>query len=128
MRKRVKVKKLGRTRDARKALLKSLVLAILNHGKIETSLARAKVVKGFLDSLAKGAKRENLASKRKVASLLSANKSQVKKAVEKLKQTKQGSVARIIKLGKRTGDNSPRARIELLIEKEETKPQPAPKA
>lgn len=117
MRHRVKGRKLGRDAEHRKSLLKNLSEALVTHGKIETTLAKAKYLRPYVERLITRAKKgDNYETirylKRKINS---------KKAIKHLVSTiapahkdRPGGYTRIIKLPERSGDNAPMARIELV--------------
>ncbi|MDO8503623.1 MAG: L17 family ribosomal protein [bacterium] len=108
--KRNRAPRIGRSKGGRLALFRSLSRELLKHGKIETSIARAKAVRPFLAKVARAAKKGDVTSKRRVAALLSADKDFITKfAVRAV-----GLRLRIIKLVPRKGDASPRARIEII--------------
>lgn len=112
---RVKSKKLGRSRDARKALYRSLAKALFERGSIETSVARARALSPFIHRLKSLVRSADLAKKRRFMSLTNQDKSlyaQVSRYVTKTDEKQ--SATRIIRLGTRLGDASERARIELL--------------
>ena len=70
MRHRVKKKKLSRTASHRKALARNLVSALIEHERIETTLAKAKAHRPFAEKLVTLAKEKNLANYRRALSLL----------------------------------------------------------
>jgi large subunit ribosomal protein L17 len=115
MRHRKAGKKLGRSRDQRRALFKNLINALIIHGRIETTEAKAKAVKGLVDKVINKAKQGTLHSRRLLLGFLGSQEV-VKKAVEDLApQFKRVSgFTRIVKLGSRRGDNASMVRIELV--------------
>ncbi len=113
--KRNRVPRIGRSKGGRLALFRSLSRELLKHGKIETSIARAKAVRPFLAKVARAAKKGDIASKRRVAALLSGDRDFLTKFGAKA----VGLRLRIVKLVPRKGDASPRARLELIEEKKE---------
>ncbi len=115
MRKRKTGRKFGRKADPRKALLKSLARAIILNEKIKTTEAKAKEVSVFVEKLITQAKNNNIASRRKLATIFS--QKLVKKAVEEIApryKERNGGYTRIIKLGARKGDGANMAIIELV--------------
>lgn len=115
MRHRKAGKKLGRSDDQRRALFKNLINALIMHGRIETSEAKAKAVKGLVDKVITKAKQGTLHSRRLLLGFLGSQEV-VKKAVDDLapRFTRVSGFTRIVKLGRRRGDNSPRVRMELV--------------
>lgn len=114
-----KAGKLGRSRDSRRALLRSLACQLIMHGGIETSVARAKALRAFIDKIMRAAVRSDLTGIRRLSSLLAQDRAavaQVTKIVSRFKTT--SGATRILLLGGRVGDNSSRARIELILRKE----------
>lgn len=114
-----KVKKLGRSKDARKALFRSLTRTLIEHGAIETSEARAKAVRGFVGRVVKVATQETSIGHRRTSKLLATSNKESVNLTTLLNQRnlKTGNATRIVRLGNRLGDNSPRVRLELITEK-----------
>ena len=111
-----KIKNLSRTASHRKALLSNLAAAIIKHKKIVTTLAKAKALRTYVEPLITKAKENTTHQRRIVFSYL-----QDKEAVTELFSTisekvagRPGGYTRIIKLGKRVGDNAETAMIELV--------------
>jgi len=116
MRHRVAGRKLGRTSEHRKALLRNLSTALFDHEKITTTLAKAKALRPFAEKLVTMSKRESLHARRQVLCEI-----QDRKVVAKLFDTlsaryaqRPGGYTRIIKLGPRRGDNAEMALVELV--------------
>lgn len=114
MKKRVFGRKLGRERDARRALFRSLVNALLEHGGIKTTKAKAKAVQPFVDRLINTAQKETQAAKRRVYGKLANDKKATKALLEIAKSfgKRKGGYTRIINLGRRRGDLAQMARLE----------------
>jgi large subunit ribosomal protein L17 len=115
MRHKNRGRKFGRERDQRKAFLKSLVVNLIMKGKIKTTEARAKEMRGLLDRLITKIKKGNLTGVRYAEKLLP------KSAVAKLfhdvapkYKERSGGYSRIIKLGQRSGDGAPMVFIEFV--------------
>src|SRR5678809_1428924 len=111
-----KINNLGRTASHRKALLKNLASELINHKRINTTLAKAKALRTFIEPLITKAKENTTHQRRVVFSYL-----QNKEAVTELFSTvaekiagRPGGYTRIIKLGARVGDNAETAMIELV--------------
>lgn len=121
MRHRVKGRRLGRDKNHRKALFKSLVTSLVLHEEIKTTEAKAKAVKGLVDKLISRAKAGTLHSRRLLASFLPSQE-----AVAKLMDTlgprfrdRASGFTRITRLGKRKGDQAPIVKMELMEKAEE---------
>jgi|SRR5688572_20575312 len=111
-----KINNLGRTSSHRKALLKNLACELITHKRINTTLAKAKALRTFIEPLITKAKENSTHQRRVVFSYL-----QRKEAVTELFSTiaekiggRPGGYTRIIKLGIRVGDNAETAMIELV--------------
>lgn len=116
MRHRIKGKKLDRKKAPREAMLKNLASSIIIYEKVKTTEAKAKTVKPFLEKIITASIRGKLASRRELIRLLPQPMA-VKKAMEILAvryKDRRGGYLRIIKLGKRLGDNAAMAQIELV--------------
>ena len=106
----------SRKRNQRKAFLKSIVLALLKHGKIRTTEARAKEVSPLVQKAITRAKKGDISSLRLLNSFLG-DKSIVKKLISEIApkyKDRQGGYIRIIKLGPRKSDGSKMVIIELV--------------
>jgi len=110
-----KGKKLSRTADKRKALLRGLANSLILHGKIKTTEAKVKALRPFVEKLITKSKKPTLANRRYVLRFL--NKKATAKvfgSVGKKYKARPGGYTRIIKLGRRKGDNAPISQIELI--------------
>ena len=109
-------KRLNRTSEHRKALLKNMLNSLIKYEQIKTTLPKAKFLKPQADKIITLGKKDNLHSTKMLVSKLqdikSANK--VKKTLSKRYQKRNGGYTRIIKAGFRYGDNAPLAIIELV--------------
>ena len=116
MRHRFGYKKLNRTSEHRKALLKNMLNSLIKYEQITTTLPKAKVLKPQAEKIITLAKKDTLHNTKALISKLqdikSANK--VKKTLSKRYQGRKGGYTRIIKAGFRYGDNSPMAIIEFV--------------
>jgi large subunit ribosomal protein L17 len=115
MRKLKKGRKFSRKRDQRKALLKSLALALILKEKIKTAEAKAKELRSFLEKYINRAKNSDLATKRFLARIFPP--SAVKKLTGEIGpryKERKGGYTRIIKLGQRKTDGARMAIIELV--------------
>ena len=116
MRHRLGHKKLNRTSEHRKALLKNMLNSLIKYEQITTTLPKAKVLKPQADKIITLGKKGNLQNTKilvsKLQDIKSANK--VKKNLAKRFETRKGGYTRIIKAGFRYGDNAPMAVIEFV--------------
>ncbi|HDY72796.1 MAG TPA: 50S ribosomal protein L17 [bacterium] len=115
MRKRKKGRKLKRTSNQRKALLRSLARELFLRGKIKTTLAKAKEVSVFAQKQITKGKKGGLNAKRFLARNFS--KDVVKKITDEIVpryKTRKGGYTRIIKLEPRKSDGAKIAIIELV--------------
>ena len=116
MRHRFGYKKLNRTSEHRKALIKNMLNSLIKYEQITTTLPKAKVLKPQADKIITLGKKNNLQNTKILVSKLqdinSANK--VKKTLAKRYESRKGGYTRIIKAGFRYGDNAPLAVIEFV--------------
>ena len=109
-------KKLNRTSEQRKALLKNMLNSLVKYEQIKTTLPKAKFLKPQADKLITLGKKNTLHNTKILVSQLqdvnSANK--VKKTLSKRYEKRSGGYTRIIKAGFRYGDNAPMAIIEFV--------------
>lgn len=128
MRHRVAKKKLNRTSSHRKALLRNLSTALLEHGKVETTLAKAKFVRPYIEKLVTKAKKDSsFTTVQRVKARLYSD-DVVRKLFEEIVpkyKTRNGGYTRIVKLGFRDGDKAEMARIEFVEDKKPTKTKKA---
>ena len=109
-------KKLNRTSEHRKALLKNMLNSLIKYEQIKTTLPKAKFLKPQADKIITLGKQETLQSTKmlvtKLQDIKSANK--VQKTLSKRYEKRKGGYTRIIKAGFRYGDNAPMAIIEFV--------------
>ena len=109
-------KKLNRTSEHRKALLKNMLNSLIKYEQIKTTLPKAKFLKPQADKIITLGKKDSLHSTKILVSQLqdikTANK--VKKTLSKRYEKRSGGYTRIIKAGFRYGDNAPMAIIEFV--------------
>ena len=109
-------KKLNRTSEHRKALLKNMLNSLIKYEQIKTTLPKAKFLKPQADKIITLGKKDTLQTSKMLISQLqdsnSANK--VKKTLSKRYEKRSGGYTRIIKAGFRYGDNAPMAIIEFV--------------
>ncbi len=116
MRHRLGYKKLNRTSEHRKALIKNMLNSLIKYEQLTTTLPKAKVLKPQADKIITLGKKKNLQNTKILVSKLqdinSANK--VKETLAKRYESRKGGYTRIIKAGFRYGDNAPLAIIEFV--------------
>ena len=109
-------KKLNRTSEHRKSLLKNMLNSLIKYEQIKTTLPKAKFLKPQADKIITLGKKDTLQTSKMLVSQLqdsqSANK--VKKMLSKRYEKRKGGYTRIIKAGFRYGDNAPMAIIEFV--------------
>ena len=109
-------RKLGRTTDHRKAMLRGMVTYLLENGSVETTLTRAKEVKPLAEKMITLGKKNTLASRRQAAAFIT-KKEVVAKTFGELSEKyadRNGGYTRIVKIGPRRGDAAEMAIIELV--------------
>ncbi len=115
-------RKLGRTADHRKALLRNLATEVILKGKIETTEMKAKELASVVDGLITTAKKDTLAARRSAAAyLMPITAKDGKTAVQVLfsevapkYKDRNGGYTRVTKTYVRRGDAAPMATIELV--------------
>ncbi len=114
MRHRSKTVKLKRKTSHRRALLANLACSLIQHGRIKTTLGKAKALRPVAEKLVTLAKRDDLHSRRLAIAFL-----HQKETVTKLfavtapaAKDRKGGYCRIVKLGARMSDSAPMALIE----------------
>ncbi|MES2730256.1 MAG: 50S ribosomal protein L17 [Bacteroidota bacterium] len=107
---------LGRTTSHRRALLSNMASSLILNKRIETTLAKAKELRKYVEPLITKAKSDSTHSRRIVFSYLQ-NKESIKTLFDEIAEkvaTRPGGYTRIIKLGNRLGDNAETCLIELV--------------
>ena len=109
-------KKLNRTSEHRKALLKNMLNSLIKYEQIKTTLPKAKFLKPKADKIITLGKKDTLQTTKLLVSQLqdSKNANKVKKTLSKRYEKRSGGYTRIIKAGFRYGDNAPMAIIEFV--------------
>ena len=109
-------KKLNRTSEHRKALLKNMLNSLIKYEQITTTLPKAKFLKPQADKIITLGKKESLQTSKLLMSKLQDIKStnKVKKTLSKRYEKRNGGYTRIVKAGFRYGDNAPMAVIEFV--------------
>jgi large subunit ribosomal protein L17 len=130
MRHQKTINHLGRTSSHRKAMLSNMASSLILHKRINTTLAKAKALRSFVEPLITKAKEDSTHSRRIAFSYLQ-NKEAVTelfREISKKIMERPGGYTRILKTGRRAGDNADMCLIELvdyneglLVKKGETK-------
>ena len=109
-------KKLNRTSEHRKSLIKNMLNSLIKYEQITTTLPKAKVLKPQIDKVITLGKNSNLTNKRTLFSDLQDKECarKVIKVFSKRYENRNGGYSRIIKAGFRYGDKAPLAIIELV--------------
>ncbi|MGE5041544.1 MAG: 50S ribosomal protein L17 [Candidatus Levyibacteriota bacterium] len=131
MRKRVFGRKLKRTTNQRKALFKSLTNALVLHGRIKTTEAKAKSVKGEIEKLVTKAKKdEKLAMQNLQKNVQLKTAERLIKVIAPVFKDRPGGYTRIVRMGNRKKDNAPMVILEFVeqIEKVVVSPKREKKA
>lgn len=109
-------RKLGRTSDHRKAMLRGMVTFLLENGQIETTVTRAKEVRAVAEKMITIGKNDDLHSKRQVFAYVT-KESVAKKLFDEIAPKyadKNGGYTQIVKIGPRRGDAAEMAIIKLV--------------
>lgn len=109
-------RKLGRATDCRTAMMRGLVTFLLDKGRIETTVTRAKDVRSMAEKMITLGKDGSLHSKRQVLAYIT-DESVAKKVFDEISPKyadRNGGYTRIIKTGPRRGDAAEMAIIELV--------------
>ena len=109
-------KKLNRTSEHRKALIKNMLNSLIKYEQITTTLPKAKVLKPQAEKIITLGKKDSLNNQKRLISKLQDKKSakKVMKTLSKRYENRKGGYTRIIKAGYRYGDNAPMAVIEFV--------------
>lgn len=117
MRHHSNVRKFGRVRGQRNALMKGLMLSLIAHEKIETTEAKAKSLRPVIEKMITKANENTLSSRRLVTARLYNLKSEAGKLIDTIApkyKGRTGGYTRITKIGQRAGDASKMAIIEFI--------------
>lgn len=109
-------RKLGRTSDHRRAMLRAMVTFLMENGKIETTVTRAKEVRSMAEKMITIAKSGDLHAKRQVYAYIT-KETVAKKVIDELGpkyKENNGGYTRMVKTGPRRGDAAEMAIIELI--------------
>jgi large subunit ribosomal protein L17 len=116
MRHKFGYKKLNRTSEHRKALIKNMLNSLVKYEQITTTLPKAKVLKPQADKLITLGKKDTLQNTKTLISKLQdvGSASKIRKTLSKRYEKRNGGYTRIIRAGYRYGDNAPMAVIEFV--------------
>lgn len=108
--------KLHRHQGGRKQVARGLLRSLFEYGKVETSEPRGKTLKSLADRLLHTAKKDTLATRKKVASVFAEDRAMVKRVFDVLPdlRNKKSGFTKLIRLGRRLGDGAERVRVELI--------------
>ncbi len=128
MRHGVKKAKLQRTASHRNALLANQACSLINHGRITTTLAKAKALRPYVEKLITLGKNGSLHARRLALAKLPQPASVKKLFAEVAEATKErnGGYTRIVKLGQRKTDSAPMALIEIIDLPRQTEEEKTP--
>jgi large subunit ribosomal protein L17 len=110
------VRKFGREKNQRHALMRSLAYSLLVHEKMVTTLAKAKELRPYMEKLVTRGKTNSLASRRIIFSRIGRSNAS-KKLIDTISpkyQDRNGGYTRITKMGKRNEDGAEMAVIEFV--------------
>ncbi|RLC47736.1 MAG: 50S ribosomal protein L17 [Candidatus Cloacimonadota bacterium] len=116
MRHRIEGKKFGKIKSARQAMLNNLVISLITHNRIKTTLARAKESRRIAERLITYGKKNTVHARRLAYKILK-DRSLVKKLFDEIAPEyidRNGGYTRIVKMGFRKGDAAPRALLEFV--------------
>lgn len=116
-------RKLNRTSAHRKALFRNMLLALIRHGRIRTTDAKAKELRRVADRMVTLGKRGDLAAKRRAYAFIQSH-TVVKRLFDEIAprfKDRNGGYTRVVKFGWRRGDAAPLSIIEFTGMEEEAK-------
>ena len=122
-------KKLNRTSEHRKSLIKNMLNSLIKYEQITTTLPKAKVLRPQADKIITLGKKDTLQNTKTLISKLQdkSSASKIRKTLSKRYEKRNGGYTRIIKAGFRYGDNAPMAIIEFVDRDVEAKRVDKPK-
>ncbi|KAI9348334.1 ribosomal protein L17 [Pilaira anomala] len=118
------LRRLNRTSGHRKALLRNMVSSLVQYGRIETTVAKAKTIQPLADSMITLGKKGDVEAKKQALAYLNSRDITMPKLFDELAPrfaNRQGGYTRIQRIGKRYGDNAPMAVIEYIDGPTDTK-------
>ncbi len=123
MRHRKAGRKLGRTTNQRKMLLRNLAVSLIEHGSIVTTKAKAKELRRYVEKIITKVKHEDQSHAQRLVFKKLQNKGAVKKLFREYRDSfinRPGGYTRIYLLGNRAGDAAEMAKISLILESTST--------
>ena len=125
MRHRLGLRKLNRTSSHRLAMLRNMMVSLLRHETIKTTLPKAKELRSVAERMITLGKKPSLANRRLAFDRLRDREIVVKlfDVIGPRYATRNGGYLRILKCGFRDGDNAPMALVQLLDQPEEAAAQ-----
>jgi large subunit ribosomal protein L17 len=115
MRHHSKIKKFGRERNQRHALMRSLVVSLVRDGKIQTTEVKAKALRPMVERLVTNGKKGTLAARRDIARTIGdASAAKIIKVVSPKYADRKGGYTRITKMPRRVSDGAARAIVEFV--------------
>ncbi|MDA0207800.1 MAG: 50S ribosomal protein L17 [bacterium] len=116
MRHRNTTKTLGRSRSARKALLRDLATSVIVYDGIQTTQGKAKAVKPVVEKLITKAKKGNLAARRQLLAFFTTEQpvNKLMDVIGPKYKDREGGYTRIVKMGPRKGDGAEVVKLELV--------------
>jgi large subunit ribosomal protein L17 len=109
-------RKFGRTTAHRKAMSRNLVTSLLDHGRIETTEAKGKELRRWVEKVITTAKNDNVAARRAVDAIVEdreVTERLFSKLMPRMKE-RPGGYTRVLKIGPRLGDGAPMVLVELV--------------
>jgi large subunit ribosomal protein L17 len=109
-------RKFGRTMEHRKAMRRNLVTSLLDHGRIETTEAKGKELRRWVERVITTAKSDDVAARRAVDALVE-DREVTERLFSKLlprMKDRPGGYTRVLKIGPRVGDGAPMVLVELV--------------
>ncbi|MDZ4121922.1 MAG: 50S ribosomal protein L17, partial [Candidatus Cloacimonadaceae bacterium] len=120
----VEGRKFGRETDQRRLMMRNLIKSLVDHGRITTTLAKAKEMRRFAERIITYGKKDSVHGRRLAYSFLG-SRTLVKKLFDEIApqmKDRNGGYTRVLKAGFRKGDSAPMAIIE-FVESSEAAPQ-----
>lgn len=118
--------RLSRPEGARRACVRNIVISLFNFEKITTTIAKAKEARRLAERLITLAKLGTLSARRQAISLLGQNRASTQHLFKEIAprfKNRCGGYTRIIRKGRRSGDNAPLVILELTEQKEKKHPK-----
>ena len=116
MRHRKAGRKFGRTMDHRKAMSRNLVTSLLEHGRIQTTEAKGKELRRWVERVITTAKTDSVSARRAVDAVVENREVSEKLFTNLMPRLKErpGGYTRVLKVGPRLGDGAPMVLVELV--------------